>query len=169
MRVALETIEHGGEFVPSAEQGPPAIDTGASAPRLEAVPSTPTPSTGPTITAVAVTPTDGEAPHAVTGSRIELDVPAQWRPGQSARSPLQPPRSGLRINWGWLLMVAALLAAGGGAWMYWDDLTGTGGTTGRHRSGETVLLLVDTKPRDAIVFVDDVQRDERPIELPASD
>ncbi len=173
MRRELERLATGDGPRQSAEVGPPGVEVGARAPRFERVPGVselvPMP-TGPAVTAVAVSPGGDTTRPSALDAPLQLDVPAQWKPGQSERSPLQAPRSGPGFNWGWLVMVVVLLAVAGGVWTYWGELTGGGAPSeGRHRSGERILLLVDTVPKSAIVFVDDVQRDERPIELVASD
>jgi serine/threonine-protein kinase len=108
-------------------------------------------------------------------SRLELDVPAGWRAGQNDRSPIarSRPRGNRFAWWGWYALVAAVVAGAWAAWRYRADLVQVidvgdlgGGAT---PSGETILLLVDTVPKDALVFIDDVQRDERPVTLPKSD
>lgn len=103
--------------------------------------------------------------------KLELDVPTGWKPGDKVnQSPApKPPRS---IPWGVIAVVMVLGIGGWAAWSYRSDIESTaaglgdraGGSKGK--PGEVVLLMVDTKPKDAIVFIDDVQHAERPIQLP---
>jgi hypothetical protein len=67
--------------------------------------------------------------------------------------------------------VAVLLAGGLAGWRFRDRIRerlqlGFGSDDGR--TGENILLLIDTTPKDAFIFVDGVQRDERPVEIPKS-
>ncbi|MEM6295014.1 MAG: serine/threonine-protein kinase [Myxococcota bacterium] len=152
-------------------EGPPSVEMGTDAPQFESVlPEQVTAvATPPTLTQVAVPTSPGAAPPSTSG--LQLDVPDGWRPGQSAVSPLVDRRAaGGRINWGWWITVVLLIGVGVGVWASWDQLTGMVGRDGSAGdSGERILLLIDTTPRDAIVFVDGVQRDERPLELPRSE
>jgi|GEM_PF-2015592 len=102
--------------------------------------------------------------------KLELDVPTGWKPGdkvpQSTAPKVQRP-----IPWAVIAVVIVLGVGGWAAWTYRSDIESTaaglgegGGTKGK--PGEVVLLMVNTTPKDAIVFVDDVQHAERPIQLP---
>lgn len=103
--------------------------------------------------------------------KLELDVPTGWKPGDKVnQSPA--PKPARSIPWGVIAVVMVLGVGGWAAWSYRSDIESTasglgdrvGGSKGK--PGEVVLLMVDTKPKDAIVFIDDVQHAERPIQLP---
>lgn len=172
MRKALAEVRRGlDDGTAFASVGPPAIEIDADLPRDRTLP-TPAAPPVPWPTSTWVTEVAGR--QRVGGRedpppRLELDVPARWRPGHASPPPLeQAPRS---IAWGWWLMVVALVAAGIGAWLNWDTLTGTAGELAgaRDDAGERVLILVDTTPKNAIVFVDGVQNDDRPLQIPRSE
>lgn len=105
----------------------------------------------------------------VTDPSLELDVPRGWQPGEPEPSTkASRPRRPSNIPWGPIVVELLLVGAGAALWNWRGDLGGMfGGSDEGH--GEKILLLVDTKPKDAIIFVDDVQRNERPIELPKSE
>lgn len=175
MRLALaevrKALEHGVAFT---SLGPPSIQSDVDLPRERtlATPAGPTAVHVPglTLTSVAET-TDAPTVAAPSEGPLQLDVPEGWRPGQAA--PVAPPaRKHRSINWGWWITIVLLLGAGVGAYLNWDALTGVAEdvAAGRKQSGgEPVLILVDTKPKNAIVFVDGVQNDDRPLQLPRSE
>jgi len=106
--------------------------------------------------------------------QLGLDVPDDWKPGDLDRAHDRSRSSGgLSIPWGVIAVVVALGVGGWAAYTYSGDLGGSSGSgsddKGSKRTGkpgEVVLLMVDTKPKDAIVFVDDVQHSERPLSIP---
>jgi serine/threonine-protein kinase len=166
MQAALRPFADGE--VAAAPSGPPPVDLAAPATAGALRPMT--------LRGADPWPTSGRA-RGPEAPRLELDVPPGWKPGQSDRSPFStPPRRAVRYAWwGWYLLVAALIAGGWAAWHYRAqlvevvDVGDLGSGSDPADSGETILLLVDTVPKDAIVFIDDVQRDERPVTLPKSD
>ncbi len=175
MRLALADVrtrlDQGLAFTSA---GPPSVDCDVDLPRERTLPTPaarPVAVERPTITSVAE-PAETQPVRALEPA-LELDVPDGWRPGQSApvaaAARRAPPSNG--VNWGWWITVAAVVAAGVGTWMNWDALTGAveGAAGSSARGTETVLLLVDTVPKNAIVFVDDVQRDDRPLEVLRTD
>lgn len=173
MRLALADVrrqlDQGMAFT---SPGPPSVLSDADLPRdrtLETPAGRPVPLQTPTITAVAE-PMETQ-PSAPGEPSLQLDVPPGWAPGQSAASPSAPSlRSGRSINWGWWITVSVLLAVAAGAWLNWDALTGVASDLSEaDGSGEPVLILVDTKPKGAIIFVDGVQNDNRPLQLPRSE
>ena len=103
---------------------------------------------------------------------LELDVPDGWHAGDGAKAePDRRARGGRSFPWAVVVVLA--LAAGGAwfAWTYRSDLQAGAGELGKRvegggAPGEVVLLMVDTIPKDAIVYVDDVQHAERPISIP---
>ncbi len=150
--------------------GPPSVYSDVDLPRERTLPTPASRKVAidpPTITAVAE-PAETQPAQAPEVVSLELDVPEGWRPGQSAPA-VAPLRKRSSINWGWWITVVALVGVGVGAWMNWDALTGAvEGATSSASGSETVLILVDTVPKNAIVFVDGVQRDERPLQVPRS-
>lgn len=169
----LEALQHARTASSSSSlEGPPSVEMEADVPQFEAVlPEQVTAvASPPTITRVAELIDPSPASRS-TAPGLQLDVPDGWRPGQSAVSPLTDRRHARSsINWGWWVTIVLIVGVAAGVWSSWDELTGIidGNNSGR-ASSEQVLLLIDTTPRDAIVFVDGVQRDERPLELPKSD
>ncbi len=169
MRLALAEVrrqlDQGMAFAPA---GPPSIDCDADLPRnrtLETPAGRPIPP--PTITSLAeplqmlVSLPDEPA--------LELDVPQGWVPGKPATSSTPPSRVRRSINWGWWITVSVLGAVAVGAWLNWDTLTGVAGdATEDAANAEPVLILLDTKPKGALVFVDGVQNDDRPLQIPRS-
>lgn len=171
MRRALaevrDLLENGIAYEAS---GPPPLEIYADLPRdrtLQAPAGGPTPVTPPTITAIAEPM--AVAPSVPGEPSLQLDVPQGWKPGQGTVAPPTPSKPRVSINWGWWAMVVVLLAAVGGAWANWDALTGAvGGASTEGDARDEVLILVDTKPKDAVVFVDGVQSDQRPLQVPRS-
>lgn len=161
-------VDHG---IASPSAGPPPIEIDADLPRertLETPSNSPMPVATPTITAVAE-PMETQ-PSAQGEPSLALDVPEGWSPGQPAGDSSAPAvRRRPSINWGWWITLSALVAVGVGAWLNWDALTGVAqDVTESTATGEPVLILVDTKPKRAIVFVDGVQNDDRPLQIPRS-
>lgn len=172
MRLALAEVrtqlEQGVAFT---SVGPPSIQSDADLPRnrtLETPAGRPMSLPTPTITAVAE-PLETQ-PSTPGEPSLQLDVPEGWVPGQSAASPPSSPvRVRRSINWGWWVTMSVLIAVAAAVWFNWEALTGVAeNVTEDAASGEPVLILVDTKPRGAIVFVDGVQNDDRPLQLPRS-
>jgi len=172
MRLALADVrtqlDNGVAF---AAAGPPSIHSDVDLPRdrtLETPTNSPMPLAAPTITAVAE-PMETE-PSMPGEPSLQLDVPEGWVPGQPAASPsASSHRVRASINWGWWAMVSVLIAVAVGAWLNWDALTlAATDATQDEESAEPVLILVDTKPKNAIVFVDGVQNDDRPLQIPRS-
>lgn len=106
---------------------------------------------------------------------LELDVPTGWRPGQDDRpADGKMPTRGGSTPWGVIAVVAVLSLGVWAAWSYRSEIEATASSVGgesskgrsRGKPGEVVLLMVKTTPKDAIVFVDDVQHAERPISIP---
>lgn len=173
MRAALADVrarmQQGTAF---AHAGPPPLEANADLPRertLQAPAGAPVSVPTPTITAIAEPVAIEAGPR--SEASLELDVPEGWRPGQvTAPSVASHPAPRRSVAWGWWLFVAALLAAGVGVWAYWDTLTGAtpqaGGRDGA--GGDVVLVLVDTVPKNAVVFVDGIQSDDRPLQVPRS-
>lgn len=103
--------------------------------------------------------------------RLEIDVPEGWQAGDLDVAPVAKRGGGTRsIPWGALLVVVVLVVGGWAAWNYRGDLgaaaAGVGKSGSRAKPGEVVLIMITTKPKDALVFVDDVQHAERPISIP---
>ncbi len=172
MRTALAEVRtqlDSGMALTSA--GPPSIQSDVDLPRdrtLETPTGSPMPLATPTITAVAE-PMETQ-PSMPGEPSLQLDVPEGWVPGQPASS---PPAASRRvrssINWGWWAMVSVLVAVIVGVWLNWDALTAAAGDVAEDAgAAEPVLILVDTKPKGAIVFVDGVQNDDRPLQIPRS-
>lgn len=172
MRLALADVRTQlDQGVAFTSIGPPSIQSDADLPRdrtLETPAGGPMPLPTPSITAVAEPM--ATQPSVLGEPSLQLDVPEGWVPGQSAASSHAPPvRSRRSINWGWWIMVSVLIAVAAGAWFNWDALTGLAeGVAEDAEAGELVLILVDTKPKGAIVFVDGVQDDDRPLQIPRS-
>ncbi len=128
----------------------------------------------PQHTDVGITPPPG-AFGPPPDARLELDLPTDGSAddgitGRRHRSP------GWR-RWPVLLGMAAVVGAAVAAWNYRDvgvDDMAKGvdelvDEVGLSSDAEPVLLLVDTKPKDARVYIDDERRSDRPIRLPRSD
>lgn len=177
MRLALAEVRKKlKEGVAFTSVGPPSIQSDFDLPRERTLPTpvaaAPTHVPGPTLTSVAeftqeaqTAVTDGEGP-------LQLDVPDDWQAGHTI-PPRTPPKARRSINWGWWAMVLVLIGVGVGAWIKWDALTGAAeeltDAASSAGQGEPVLILVETTPKDAIIFVDDVQSDARPLQIPRSD
>ncbi len=103
-----------------------------------------------------------------TDAKLELDTPFDTR-----RS--LPPAYRKPLPWGTIAVVGVVVLGAGVAWSYRDALLGaTEGAAEAVRgegeaAAEEVLILIDTTPKDALVFVDDVQRSDRPIPVRKSD
>ncbi|MEX1368327.1 MAG: serine/threonine-protein kinase [Nannocystaceae bacterium] len=122
-----------------------------------------------------------------TEAVLELDLPTGWKPGQPTESTQRSSSSrGGRVPWRAVAGLAVVVALGAGAWGLRERLFGTVPTSVEQGLGlghetepepememepepEMVLLLVDTKPKGAKVFIDDVLRSERPVRLPRSE
>jgi hypothetical protein len=119
------------------------------------------------------------APKPREPSRLELDVPQGWKPGGVEASKVPSPVGTGRTAWGWYALMIALVVAGMGTWFFarkidegFDKIEESidGVEVGDDAApGETVLILVRPTPKDATVYVDGVQHDERTIEVPKSD
>lgn len=173
MRLALAEVRFAlKQGLAFTSAGPPSIQVDVDLPRERTLPTPagPTAVQVPELTLVAES-TEAPTVAAQIDAPLLLDVPEGWRPGQSApvAPPLQRPRS---IQWGWWITVVVLLGAAVGASLHWDALTGMASgmaDSPESGAGEPVLILVDTKPKEAIVFVDGVQNDDRPLQLPRSE
>jgi serine/threonine protein kinase len=103
-----------------------------------------------------------------TDTKLELGTPFDTGGGATVRRRRPLPWGTIAV----VTVVAALMAAG---WTYRDALLGVAedaaGSLGEDSAGtgEAVLLMVDTTPKDALVFVDDTQRSDHPIRVPKSD
>ena len=177
MRLALAEVRKKlKEGVAFTSVGPPSIQSDFDLPRERTLPTpaaaVPTHVPGPTLTSVAeftqeaqTAVTEGEGP-------LQLDVPDNWQAGHTV-PPRSVPKKRRSINWGWWAMVLVLLGVGVGAWLNWDALTGAADELASEATsgskGEPVLILIETTPKDAIVFVDDVQSDARPLRIPRSE
>ena len=100
-------------------------------------------------------------------AKLELDTPFDTRKSL-------PPKYRKPLPWGAIAVVAIVVAGAGLSWMYRDEILGAtedaaDAVRGESRSGEEVLILIDTTPKDARVFLDDVQRTDRPIPVPKSE
>lgn len=176
MRLALADVRKQlADGVAFTSAGPPSIEGGLDLPRERTMQTPAGPSaehvTPPTLTSMAE-PIVASPPVTTGPGPLELDVPEGWRAGQTVASqPLPKPRRS--INWGWWITVVVLLGAGVAAWSQWDVLTGVASDlsdeAGVGRKGEPVLILVETKPKNAIIYVDGVQSDDRPLHIPSSD
>ncbi|MGH1345269.1 MAG: protein kinase domain-containing protein [Nannocystales bacterium] len=172
MRLALADVRTQlDRGVARASMGPPSIQSDVDLPRdrtLETPTGSPTAVEQPTITSVAES--FETQPSAAGEPSLQLDVPDGWVPGQSAAATSTAPRRArVSINWGWWVTVSVLLAVAVTAWLNWDALTlAAGDVVDEAGSSDPVLILVDTKPKGAIVFVDGVQNDDRPLQIPRS-
>ena len=116
-----------------------------------------------------------------TAASLELDLPEGWVPGQTVQDPpARAPRS-FRVPWRPVLGLGVLVALGVGGWMLLGRETGSlprsvdegleaiEGGLGLEDEPEVVLLLVDTTPKGAKVYVDDLLTSARPIRVPRSE
>ncbi|MEM7158917.1 MAG: serine/threonine-protein kinase [Myxococcota bacterium] len=109
---------------------------------------------------------------------LELDLPKGRHPGDPGtdepefRAPPKP------LPWRAIAAVAVVLGLGAAVWIYRDklprDVEGVEKAVGLEDGAPTsdadvVLLLIDTKPKDAKVYVDGKSRTERPIRVPRSE
>lgn len=177
MRLALAEVRKKlAEGVAFTSAGPPSVQADVDLPRERTLPTpaapVPTHVPGPTLTSVAESTHNVQTGTTGGAQPLELDVPDDWQAGHSA-PPRAQPRRRSSINWGWWAMVLVLAGVGVGAWLNWDALTGASAELieagSGSASGEPVLILVDTTPKDAIVFVDGVQDDARPLQIPRSE
>lgn len=173
MRLALAEVRKKlADGVAFTSVGPPSIQGDFDLPRERTLPTpaaaVPTHVPGPTLTSVAEFTQDAKVPSTEGGGPLQLDVPDDWKAGHTV-PPKTPPTRRRSINWGWWAMVLILIGVGVGAWLNWDTLTEAAGEATSGGTGEPVLILIETTPKDAIVFVDDVQSDVRPLQLPRSE
>jgi hypothetical protein len=177
MRLALaevrKKLEEGVAFT---SVGPPSIQSDFDLPRERTLPTpaaaVPTHVPAPTLTSVAEFTQEAETAVTEGGGPLQLDVPDNWRAGHTV-PPKSRPKPRRAVNWGWWVLMLALVGVGIGAWLNWDALTGRAGELASESTseggGEPVLILIETTPKDAIVFVDDVQSDARPLQIPRSE
>ncbi|MCH9688552.1 MAG: protein kinase [Deltaproteobacteria bacterium] len=105
-------------------------------------------------------------------TRLELDLPTD---GPGGESTARRGWSGFGLRW--IVGLGVLAAVGTAVWMFRDtslhDVSeGVGDLAeevGLSEDAEPILLLVDTVPKKARVYIDDVRREERPIRVPRSD
>lgn len=114
----------------------------------------------------------------VEDTALQLDLPDDWEPGDKNGTPLSAqPRKRSAPPLGMLVGALLVGAVGFGVWKYRDSLPQQveesveviKDNVGVGEGNEEILLLVDTVPKKAQVFIDDTPRDERPIPLPRSE
>lgn len=114
----------------------------------------------------------GQRAAAEADRPLELDHAAVARNESQAPAPNGMPHrpGGPFAHWTWFVLIAVLLGGGYAAWHYRSDLESAAvdATSSSETNSDFVFIMVDTVPKDALVFVDDVQHDESPIEVPKS-
>ena len=69
----------------------------------------------------------------------------------------------------WLLIAAALLLVAGIGWYFRGEIAKLFWSEEEKAAADTVLLLVETVPKNATIYVDGVQSANKSIRLPRSD
>lgn len=100
--------------------------------------------------------------------RLNLAQPTPVQPREPApRGTLYRGGGGGRALMKWGAVVVLITVAAGALWHFKDPILGL--VTGRPHISRTVMLLIQTVPKDADVYVDGVLAVTKPVELPHSD
>jgi serine/threonine-protein kinase len=100
-------------------------------------------------------------------SQVEAAPAFQRTAAPTAEANIYRPSSssGVAGYLGWAAFLAALVVGGLLVWHYWEDIFGST----RPGGSESVLILVETEPKNAEIFVDGVLAVTRPIQLPRTE
>jgi hypothetical protein len=99
---------------------------------------------------------------------LELAKPAPFQPREPAsKGTVYRGGGGGRALMKWGAVLVLVIVGAGALWHFKDPILGL--VTGRPHISNTVMLLVQTVPKDADVYVDGVLAVTKPVELPRSD
>jgi tRNA A-37 threonylcarbamoyl transferase component Bud32 len=100
--------------------------------------------------------------------RLDLGKSTSVQPREPApKGTLYRGGGGGQVLMKWGAVVVLIAVAAGALWHFKDPILGL--VTGRPHISKTVMLLIQTVPRDADVYVDGVLAVTKPVELPRSD